>query len=397
MKANPGGIIDGDAIIGRENEIDEIWDTLEKRSVILTAERRVGKTCVLRKMSEHPRNGWIPLFCWVEQCAHPIECVEKIYEEALQMEVQSTKGVWLERIRSGYKTLAGTEIAGWQLPQIKSDWKRLLANLVEDVAENTGNRILVILDEFPLMVSKISNMPDGGPELAMDFLDTLRALRQKYQPTDRIRFVLSGSIGLHLVLETLRRNHDYKSNPISDMETIVLSGMCEADVQLMSCKYLDEEGINRKSPDEFDLRMSERTDGLPLYIQHVCERFQDAKRTEVTPEDIDRAVRELFDSRLVEGFAYAAKRIESYYAKLGMDRMAALILKRLSHETDFIPEKRIIDYLRSQMKVEHDDIVLSALELLWDDNYVVRDTSTGGRRYRFRYHIMRRWWEINRG
>ena len=55
------------------------------------------------------------------------------------------------------------------------------------------------------------------------------------------------------------------------------------------------------------------------------------------------------------------------------------------------------DYVRSQMTVEYDDEVLTALELLLDDNYIVRDTSTSERRYRFRYGIMRRWWHINKG
>jgi hypothetical protein len=31
------------------------------------------------------------------------------------MEVQSTKGAWLKRIRSAYKKIAGTEVAGWKL------------------------------------------------------------------------------------------------------------------------------------------------------------------------------------------------------------------------------------------------------------------------------------------
>ncbi len=75
MKANPGGTVTGKAIIGREKEIADIWKRLEKRSVVLTAERRVGKTCVLRKMSEKPRNRWLPLFCWVESDRHPIDCV----------------------------------------------------------------------------------------------------------------------------------------------------------------------------------------------------------------------------------------------------------------------------------------------------------------------------------
>ena len=61
MKPNPGGIITGEAIIDREKEITSIWKTLENQSVVLTAERRVGKTSVLRKLEENPKNGWIPM------------------------------------------------------------------------------------------------------------------------------------------------------------------------------------------------------------------------------------------------------------------------------------------------------------------------------------------------
>ncbi len=50
MKANPGGILQAEAVIGRDAEIADMWAKLEKRSVILTAERRVGKTCLMRKM-----------------------------------------------------------------------------------------------------------------------------------------------------------------------------------------------------------------------------------------------------------------------------------------------------------------------------------------------------------
>ena len=116
MKANPGGTITGEAILGREVDIAEIWEKLEKRSVILTAERRVGKTCVMRKMAEYPRNGWMPLLCWVEHARHPIDCVEQIYSEASQMEAQSGKGKWLTRIRAAYQMISGTEIQGLRFP-----------------------------------------------------------------------------------------------------------------------------------------------------------------------------------------------------------------------------------------------------------------------------------------
>jgi len=395
MKANPGGPVTGDAIIGREKEIEDIWGKLEKRSVILTAERRVGKTCVLRKMSENPRDGWLPIFCWVESDRHPIDCVKEIFSEADRLEARSDKGIWLGRIRSAYKAIAGTEIRGWKLPPIQSDWKSLLDALFADISENTGNRILIMIDEFPMMISNI--IKDHGGPIGMEFLDALREIRQKYEPSNQIRFLLSGSIGLHLILQQLKSDHGYRGNPTNDMSLKVLSGMTREDVQLMCVKYLEEEGIRRDDATGFDQRMYEITDGLPLYVQYVCERFQDFKRHEVHPDDIDAEIRTMMDDREIEWFNNAAERIKTYYARIGAEHCSSIILKMLSYEEDFVPEEKIIDYVRSQMTVEHDDEVISTLELLLDDNYIIRDTTTGQRRYRFRYGIMRRWWKINRG
>ena len=399
MKANPGGTITGDAIIGREAELAEIWRKIEKRSVILNAERRVGKTCILRKMQENPQHDWIPLLCWVEDARHPIDFVEKIYAEAEQMEAQSKKGCWLRRVRKAYKKIAETEVQGWKLPSIQSNWKQLLNDLMQDIATNTGNRILVMLDEFPMMVANIIDTPKHGEgaNVAMEFLDALRAIRQKYEPSNQIRFLFSGSIGLHLILEDLKTNHGYKGNPTNNMALKVLSGMCREDVQRMCQKYLDEEAIQRREPSEFEEQMFELTDGLPLYVQYVCERFQDDKRSEVSPDDIHRTLRQMMDSHEVEWFSDAAKRIDSYYPRLGQNRIASHVLNMLSREQNLISERKITDYVRSQMTMEDDNLILGSLELLLKDNYIVRDTSTGARRYCFRYGLMRWWWEINRG
>src|ERR1700674_848397 len=89
MKANPGGTVTGGAIIGRQVEIADIWRKLETRSVVLSAERRVGKTSILRKISEQPRDSWKAILVLVESARHPIDCVEAIYTEAERLDVPS--------------------------------------------------------------------------------------------------------------------------------------------------------------------------------------------------------------------------------------------------------------------------------------------------------------------
>ena len=57
MRANPGGEIAPEEVVGRNRLIRQLWQTLDRQSVILTAERRMGKSCVAKKMvAENPFN-----------------------------------------------------------------------------------------------------------------------------------------------------------------------------------------------------------------------------------------------------------------------------------------------------------------------------------------------------
>ena len=84
MKPNPGGTLKGEAIVDREREIDSTWKALRNQSVVIISERRVGKTSILRKMEENPRDGWHPILYLVEGKEHPIEFIEGLYEELLK-------------------------------------------------------------------------------------------------------------------------------------------------------------------------------------------------------------------------------------------------------------------------------------------------------------------------
>jgi hypothetical protein len=104
----------------------------------------------------------------------------------------------------------------------------------------------------------------------------------------------------------------------------------------------------------------------------------------------------MLDSRELEWFRNAAQRIDTYYARLGASGRAFAILAFLSRSGGMVSERSIIDHLKSQLVIEHGNAVLETLELLLDDNYLIRDTSAGERQYRFRYVLMRDWWRVNK-
>jgi hypothetical protein len=162
MKPNPGGILKGEAIIDREKEIYSIWRALQNQSVVITSERRVGKTCILRKMEENPGDDWIPVLYWVEGKEHPIEFVEGLYETILEKKLIKNKFYNLKRIYKKY--VGGDHIGSWKLPQIKENWKTILESIgihlvIKDLKENHGYNSDPINN---MKIISISSMEEKG-------------------------------------------------------------------------------------------------------------------------------------------------------------------------------------------------------------------------------------------
>ncbi|MBC6421130.1 MAG: hypothetical protein GDA43_05915 [Hormoscilla sp. SP5CHS1] len=57
MRVNPGGKIPSSEAIGRDRLIENLWRILDRQSLVLSAERRMGKTCIVKKMTEEAPEG----------------------------------------------------------------------------------------------------------------------------------------------------------------------------------------------------------------------------------------------------------------------------------------------------------------------------------------------------
>jgi hypothetical protein len=62
MKTNPGGQLSPGEILGRQPFIARLWELLDRQSVLMTAERRIGKTCIITKMCAEPPAPWVPVY-----------------------------------------------------------------------------------------------------------------------------------------------------------------------------------------------------------------------------------------------------------------------------------------------------------------------------------------------
>ncbi len=393
MEANPGGILTGDAIIDREQEIKSIWKSLKNQSVVLTAERRVGKTSILRKIEEIPKDNWTPILYWVEGKWHPIEFVEGLYETLLQKGMIEDK---FYRLKKYYeKFIGGKEIGSWRFPQIKENWKILLESIIEDIV-NSEKKVLLMFDELPLMLSHFIQAKECGPPVCMEFLDKLREIRNKYEATKQIAFIFCGSIGIHLIIKDLKKNFGYNADPINNMKILTLSGMNDDGAKRLCEKLIEEKDYQLDNREEIFEYIIKKTDRLPFYIQHVFARIDDSGEKRINKELIDRSIDYLLNDPKDEGFFnHYTDRIKTYYDK-NYKEIALFILDNICKKKINWKEEDIIKLVRSFKDVSNETIK-EILTLLWNDHYLKREIKKGVRIYRFKYSILLNWWKVNRG
>ena len=130
MRANPGGELGLDEVVGRDSLIRGLWRTLELQSVVLIAERRIGKTSVIKKMVAECPEGRVALFRDVEGLDTPSAFAERVYHDleeylALREEPPVERGGFSKRSQES-RLAASSSYPLLSQPIGKFCWRRLL-------------------------------------------------------------------------------------------------------------------------------------------------------------------------------------------------------------------------------------------------------------------------------
>jgi hypothetical protein len=393
MRPNPGGIITGDAIVDREKDIKKIWSALQNQSVVLSSERRVGKTSVLRKMEENPKNDWTPILYWVEGKWHPIEFIEGLYQRTLEKGMIEDKFFNLKKLYSKY--MEGKEFGSWKFPIIKENWKALFESLIKDIV-TAENKVLFMFDELPLMLSHFISSKECGPNTSMEFLDLLREIRNKYEASKQVAFIFCGSIGIHLIIKDLKRNHGYNSDPINNMKKVTLTGMDSKGAKELCERLMEDQDYKMETKESLLNYICSKTNRLPFYIQHIFAYIEESDTKTLNKELIDKAFTYLQNDPKDEGFFnHYIDRIKTYYED-DYKEIALLILDNICRSNKKWKEEDIINMIHT-FKNLNKETIKETINLLWNDHYLFREVKKNIRFYKFNYSILQTWWKINRG
>lgn len=387
MKTNPGGQIDPAEIVGRDRLIGHLWDVLLRQSLVLTAERRMGKTSIVRKMMAEATADKLPVYRDLERVHAPIEFTQLVYDDVSAYLSRSDRTA--RRAQQQLGQLGGTEIKGLiKLPDFAGPhWKTLLAKIIEDLVEHQDRTVILFWDELPLMLYNIKRR--AGEAAATEILDTLRALRQTHR---ELRMVFTGSIGLHNVISSLR-DGGYANDPTNDMYTVDVPPLDPEHALELAAHLLRGERVKVSDLEACAGRVAVAVDGIPYFIHHVVDQLKQRGGT-ASPEAVDEVVTQsISDQQDRWHLRYYRDRIKIYYAPEEQP-FALNALDVLSVAEGPLAFDELFNRLKSRMVTEDRERALDVLALLQRNHYVAQG---GDGTFGFRFPLIRRCWRIHRG
>lgn len=386
MKTNPGGRLAPDEVIGREQLIDSIWRCVSDQSLIINAERRIGKTSILQLLQARPRRGWVPVLDDLEKIQTALEFSKLIYAHSAQFLGRFDKQMRnVQRLLSGLSLRHGDTEA--TLPNLApSNWKDLLIASITDLEEaKTDQRLLFLWDEVPYMLTRIAK--GEGDEMAMAVLDTLRSLRQMHP---RVRMILTGSIGLHHVINDLKKKGHINA-AINDVRTIEVSVLEPAYARRLARELLTGEGVACVDPeDDVAAAIAELTDGFPYYIHHLVAHLTRTRQAASTASVQAAWQSQLRDPDDPWQLRHYNDRIDIYYPSTA--RTVRLLLDELaiaSREKQGRGLTELLDHLKQVSTFDDRETLKAILNSLARDHYV---SKCADNRYIFKWSFLAGWW-----
>jgi len=398
------GTIKDEKIIGRDKDITNILKSLRTQSITVEEIRRMGKTLLLRKLeytcnndllSEFQKDNFRAVYFSLQGKKNLGEVIDllmnrlKEFTKWYQIDFSKTYN-FMRDLAGALKISSGPVDLSVTLPEFKKSWKDIFFKLLEDISntlEKNNQKLILILDELPIMLWDWYKAKKHDE--AIELLDILRERRQELEQKG-LRFIYCGSIGIKVILQTLREELDYTGEPTNDMTEYNLKPFSvEESSFLMECYILSGFEVDNNNKNEILERIHHLSNGLPFYIANLFIIIQnefDSKITLAAIEDSYQLI--LNDPKYQKAFNQLKERLDTYYPQKA--KLMIAILSVLSKNENDMEESEILSQVENK-DGETQDILYTLLE----DHYLTRINDNGVRKYNFKYLIFKEWWRIN--
>jgi hypothetical protein len=384
-----GKWVDGDQFWGRETDLKIFISRIDSGAhSLLTAQRRMGKTSLMKETARQLQGRYLCLFVDLQKCASAPDAVVE-----LELAVNPYQSMWkkvLGRIAENVEGLNLGEIGIKLRAALTGEWQRRGDELFAVLADSE-RPVLLLVDEAPILVNRILKGVDYQitPERRQQadlFLSWLRANSVRHQ--GKIRIVLSGSIGLEPVLRQGRLSaslNNFEPFELKPWDEETACGCLEA--LAAGYKLTFEPGVPEKMVEMLGCCIPHH---VQMFFGHAHDWCVRKERNKVSHADVAA----IYDNELlgIRGHAELTHYEERLKMVLGEEilPMALELLTEtavVGHLTAEATEviSRAYDFRTTTVPEARREI----LEVLEHDGYLQRKED----RYRFVSKLLRDWWK----
>ncbi len=367
-----------------------IADHLDVAGVLLVGPRRIGKTELLKHLRDKPPRDMVAVRVDLEGLTDVAGAVIRL-RDAFERDDLVPRKI-LDRL----KELRSVRVAGvlevergfQQGDDVQDPWDAL-EELIEAALEKTKKRRLALfLDEVPWWLDSLrrkatgDDEDDDGDARVRQALAQLRFLRQREGIAERLRVILTGSVGLAGLASSVGAAAE-----LNDLVTHELHGLMEPDGM-----GLFEAEVNARGVDcvpEASREAQRISGGSPHWIKQIAAKIPSRREHPIDVAAVHTAVdgllsprmRHLFDD---EGNAHLTRRHGARAPMLKAMLSAA-------SATDAGVSKTVLITAGLRAGFQNRGSVEHAIMQLADEFYL--QEVPGEERFRFQNPLFRRWWE----
>ena len=297
LKQSGGNWVDGDRFFGRKAELRSLRDRVDKRRhTLLTAQRRMGKTSLIRELLRQIGSEQIyaPIFVDLEGRRTPEDAIAEIAARC-----RGSHGTWQSLLNRFGVLSDRVEELGISDLRIRfrtvvnsQNWMESGDQLFEILASGPKPTVLAI-DELALMIAEMLNGDEFQPtpirkNSVGQFLSWLRKNGQEHR--QKVSIIMSGSIGLQPLLEQAGL-----SSHVNIFSPLKLEAWTADEARRCLRELAATDGIALPRPvlDEICRRLR---CCVPHHVQefyfHIFEELQRAETAEATMADVERIYQE---------------------------------------------------------------------------------------------------------
>lgn len=392
-----GNWVDGERFWGREGDLVVLERMInEGAHISIVAQRRMGKTSLMRELARRLGDRYICLFLDLQEEAVPADAVA-----ALALAIKSHTPYWhkaqglfnnvmnavtgtLEEISVGdigLKLRAGLDAGNWM--EKGDELFRILSR--------SEKPVLIMIDEIPLMVNRMLRAGEGGItreniRRVDQFMSWLRKNSSEHQGI--IRLMLAGSIGLEPVLHqaglsaVINNYHSYELRPwdfqtaagclnalANNYEVIFIGNVEEVIAEKLGCCIPHH---------------------VQLFFSCVYKHCIHRNDMRFGIDDVDDLYeRDMLGLRGHADLAHYEERLSMYFSKERMPFVKAILTETALTGTLNTP---VLLELREDYASENicsDDELAKIMQILQHDGYL-RKKNEG---YVFESNLLRDWWK----